>query len=134
MISEIDAFNMINNPNRYKQLSIIKYLHNSPLKSKIKFLINEHKFEKNTILLGLSYVKMCNKVNIHNIHLYTLCAIILANKYLNDYNLNILNILKSLEISKYDYKNIELNLLKSTNWKLDKENNEIKHQLVKRWK
>ena len=83
MISEIEAFNIINNPNRYKQLSIIKYLNNSPLKTKIKFLINEYKFEKNTILLGLSYVKMCNKVNIHNIHLYTLCAIILANKYLS---------------------------------------------------
>jgi hypothetical protein len=134
MISELDAFNMINNPNRHKQSSIIKYLHNSSLKSKIKFLINEYKFEKNTILLGLSYVKMCDKVNIHNIHLYTLCAIILANKYLNDYNIDILNILKSIEITIDDYKNIELNLLNSTNWKLDEENDEIKHQLVKRWK
>ena len=134
MISELDALNMINNLNRHKQSSIIKYLYNSSLKSKIKFLINEYKFEKNTILLGLSYVKMCDKVNIHNIHLYTLCAIILANKYLNDYNIDILNILKSIEITTDDYKNIELNLLNSTNWKLDEENDEIKHQLVKRWK
>jgi hypothetical protein len=90
----------------------------SELKTKINFLFKIHKIEYRSIFLGLSYIQYCKNINQSNLHHYTLCAIILANKYLNDYNYNIHDITNSLDINIKEYTKIELELLQSLNWNL----------------
>lgn len=88
------------------------------LKTKINFLVKSYNIEDHSIFLGLSYIQYCKNINPSNLYNYTLCAIILANKYLNDYNYNIHDITKSLDISIQEYIKIELEILKSLNWDL----------------
>lgn len=95
------------------------------LQDKINFLIKVHKIEDYSVFLGLSYVKQCKKVNPCNINNYTLCAIILANKYLNDYNFKIIDIINSIDIKFKEYKNIELDLLNYLDWDLSPVNKNI---------
>lgn len=88
------------------------------LKTKINFLMKVHRVEYHSIFLGLSYIQYCKNINQHNLINYTLCAIILANKYLNDYNYNILDITQSLDINIKEYIKIELEILQNLNWDL----------------
>lgn len=90
------------------------------LKTKINFLVKSHKIEDHSIFLGLSYIQYCKNINPSNLQNYTLCAIILANKYLNDYNYNIHDITNSLDINIQEYIKIELELLQVLNWDLSK--------------
>ena len=88
------------------------------LKTKINFLIKFYKIENYSIFLGLSYIQYCKNIHTSNLHNYTLCAIILANKYLNDYNYNIRDITNSLDINIKDYINMEYEILQDLNWNL----------------
>ena len=92
------------------------------LKTKINFLFKNHKIEDNSIFLGFSYIQCCKNINPYNLHRYTLCAIMLANKYLNDYNYNIHDVARSLDIKMKDYVKIELELLQDLNWDLSMSN------------
>ena len=95
------------------------------LKIKLNFLVKSHAIECNAIFLGLSYIQYCKNINHSNLHNYTLCAIILANKYLNDYNYNIHDITQSLDINIKEYVKIETELLKALNWDLSTLNDNI---------
>lgn len=95
------------------------------LKLKINFLVKSHHVEYYSILLGLSYIQYCKNINHSNLHNYTLCAIILANKYLNDYNYNIHDITQSLDINIKEYVKIETELLKALDWDLSTLNHTI---------
>lgn len=88
------------------------------LRTKISFLVKSHNIDKHTVVLGLSYIQYCKNINQNNLCDYTLCAIILANKYMNDYDYNIHDMTSSLDISMTSYKTIELEILKQLNYKL----------------
>jgi len=105
------------------------------LKTKINFLLKNHHIEDNSVVLGLSYIQCCKNINPSNLPLYTLCAIILANKYLNDYNYNINDVAFSLDIKMKDYVKIELELLQDLNWDLSKLDSNIfkNKKLVEAW-
>lgn len=106
------------------------------LKTKINFLVKVHRVEDHSIFLGLSYIQYCKNISPSNLHNYTLCAIILANKYLNDYNYNIHDITNSLDINIKEYIKIELELLHYLNWDLSKVDEDIMtkyKKLIKRW-
>jgi len=90
------------------------------LKTKINFLIKVKKIEEYSVFLGLSYIQCCKNINSRNLQDYTLCAILLAGKYLNDYNYNIRDITDSLDINFTDYEKIELDILKELSWNLSK--------------
>lgn len=106
------------------------------LKTKINFLVKVHKIEIYSIFLGLSYIQYCKDITHVNLHNYTLCAIILANKYLNDYNYNIFDIINSVDINIQDYLNMELKILHDLDWNLSTINEDVmikyKH-LIKCW-
>ena len=95
------------------------------LKHKINFILKFHRIENHAIFLGLSYIQYCKNISRENLQTYTLCAIILANKYLNDHNYNIGNITSSLDIELKEYIKIEIELLTSLNWNLSKINESI---------
>lgn len=95
------------------------------LKIKINFLVKSHAIECHAIFLGISYIQYCKNINPSNLQNYTLCAIILANKYLNDHNYNINDITNSLDINIKEYIKIELELLQALNWDLSKLDNFI---------
>lgn len=102
------------------------------LKLKITHLFENYNIEYHSIFLGLSYIQYCKNIIPSNLQNYTLCAIILANKYLNDYNYNIQDITKSLNINIEEYVKIEIELLKALNWNLSRlDDNNIK--LIKSW-
>lgn len=105
------------------------------LKKKINFLVKVHNIENYSIFLGLSYIQYCKNINHDNLHNYTLCAIILANKYLNDYNYNISDIINSLDIDKKDYIKMELEILKNLDWNLSTINEHVmvKYKHLIRW-
>ena len=106
------------------------------LNSKINFLVKVHKIENHSIFLGVSYIQYCKNINHCNLHNYTLCAILLANKYLNDYNYNIHDITNSLDINIKDYIKIELDILQDLNWNLSHVDNQVMtkyKKLVKWW-
>jgi len=88
------------------------------LRNKIDFLVKNHNIDKYSVVLGLSYVQYCKNINRENLSDYTLCAIILANKYLNDYYYNIHDMTSSLDIPIQRYKNIELELLNKLSYNL----------------
>lgn len=90
------------------------------LKTKINFLVKVHNLENHSIFLGLSYIQYCKNINPSNLQNYTLCAIILANKYLNDYDYNINDITNSLDIKIKEYIKIELELLQTLKWDLSR--------------
>lgn len=95
------------------------------LKTKINFLVKVHKIEHYSIFLGLSYIKYCKNITRFNLHDYILCAIILANKYVNDYNYNICDILNSLDFNKQYYVKMELKILEDLDWNLSPINKKI---------
>jgi hypothetical protein len=106
------------------------------LKIKINFLVKSHNIEYHSIFMGLSYIQYCKNINPSNLHNYTLCAIILANKYLNDYNYNIHDITQSLDINIKEYVKIELELLKALNWDLSTLDTSLMtkyKELIQRW-
>ena len=123
MISENDVINIIQNKNKHSKSLF------SPLKKKINFLLKKLYIEPNAVLLGLSYIKQCN-LDIKYIHNYTLCSIILANKYLSDTS-DTRNILDLIDITLKEYTIIELEILKKLEWKLDNFNTDIYSKVKK---
>lgn len=117
MISENDVINIIQNKNKHTKTLF------SPLKKKINFLLKRLCIEPNSVLLGLSYIKKCN-VDVKYIHNYTLCSIILANKYLSDTS-DTQTILDMVDITLKEYTSIELEILNKLDWKLDNFNTDI---------
>jgi hypothetical protein len=84
---------------------------------KINYLTDVHKIEKLSVTYGLQYVKMFNydKFNSDTI---TLCCIMIANKFIADYEYNLDQILRTLDIPISDYITIEKDLLHQLDWNL----------------
>ena len=118
-------------------MNVLSYFkQRNELKDKINFLIRYHHLEHYSVFLGLSYIQYCKNITHSNLYNYTLCAIMLANKYLNDYNYNIVDITSSVDIQMKDYIKIEIEILTCLNWNLSTLDNEIidkYRKLIKGW-
>lgn len=88
------------------------------LKEKLNFLVKYHNIEYYSVFLGLSYIQYCKNINHSNLHNYTLGAILLANKYLNDHDYNIVDIATSIDLEIKEYIKIEIEILTNLNWNL----------------
>lgn len=106
------------------------------LKEKLNFLVKYHNIEYYSIFLGLSYIQYCKNINHSNLHNYTLGAILLANKYLNDYDYNIVDIATSIDLEIKEYIKIEIEILTNLNWNLSTLDSNVMNKykkLIKSW-
>lgn len=106
------------------------------LKEKLNFLVKYHNIEYYSVFLGLSYIQYCKNINHSNLHNYTLCAILLANKYLNDHDYNIVDIATSIDLEIKEYIKIEIEILTNLNWNLSTLDSNVTNKykkLIKSW-
>tara|TARA_Y100000389_G_C17275318_1_gene420123 strand:- start:349 stop:711 length:363 start_codon:yes stop_codon:yes gene_type:complete len=108
------------------------------LKEKLNFLVKYHNIEYYSVFLGLSYIQYCKNINHSNLHNYTLGAILLANKYLNDHDhdYNIVDITTSIDLEIKEYIKIEIDILTNLNWNLSTLDSNVMNKykkLIKSW-
>lgn len=114
MFSEYEILNKITNSK--KKNFYIK----SELKSKLNFLKNNNLIKPEYINYGINYLKkISNNTNYskNNIQLYTICSIILTNKYLEDYD-DTKYLLEILDLPKDIYIKKELEILSKLNYSM----------------
>jgi hypothetical protein len=114
MFSEYEILNKITNSK--KKIFYIK----SELKSKLNFLKNNNLIKPEYIHYGINYLKKISnntKYSKNNIQLYTICSIILTNKYLEDYD-DTKYLLQILDLPRDIYIKKELEILSKLNYSM----------------